>query len=43
MLFGTNLDRTQHFNRRVVLETIRLNGPLSRAEVARLTGSRLRP
>ncbi|TCR71798.1 ROK family transcriptional regulator [Rhizobium sp. BK376] len=38
MLFGTNLDRTQRFNRRVVLETIRLNGPLSRAEVARLTG-----
>jgi predicted NBD/HSP70 family sugar kinase len=38
MLFGTNLDRAQRFNRRVVLETIRVNGPLSRAEVARLTG-----
>lgn len=38
MLFGTNLDRAQRFNRRVVLETIRVNGPLSRADVARLTG-----
>ncbi len=38
MLFGTNLDRAQLFNRRVVLETIRVNGPLSRADVARLTG-----
>jgi predicted NBD/HSP70 family sugar kinase/biotin operon repressor len=38
MLFGTNLDGTQRFNRLVVLETIRSNGPVSRAEVARLTG-----
>lgn len=38
MLFGTNLDRAQRFNRRVVLETVRVHGPLSRADVARLTG-----
>ena len=32
---GANLDGTRSFNRRVVLETIRLNGPLSRADIAR--------
>lgn len=37
-LSGTNIDHTQRFNRRVVLEAVRLHGPLSRAEVARLTG-----
>src|SRR3546814_5344288 len=37
-VFGTNLDHGQRFNRRVVLETVRLHGPLSRADIARLTG-----
>lgn len=37
-LSGTNTDHTQRFNRRVVLEAVRLYGPVSRAEVARLTG-----
>ncbi len=37
-LSGTNIDHTQRFNRRVVLEVVRLHGPLSRAEIARLTG-----
>jgi predicted NBD/HSP70 family sugar kinase len=37
-LFGTNLEYGHRFNRRVVLETIRLHGPLSRAEIARRTG-----
>lgn len=37
-VFGTNLSHSQRFNRRVVLETVRLFGPLSRAEVARRTG-----
>ena len=37
-LSGTNLDHGQRYNRRVVLETVRLRGPLSRAEIARITG-----
>ncbi|WP_342362095.1 ROK family transcriptional regulator [Terrarubrum flagellatum] len=37
-LFGTNLEHGQRYNRRVVLEAIRLHGPLSRAEIARRTG-----
>jgi predicted NBD/HSP70 family sugar kinase/biotin operon repressor len=37
-LFGTNLEYGQRYNRRVVLEIIRLHGPLSRAEIARRTG-----
>lgn len=36
-LTGTNLGYTRVFNRRVVLEAIRLHGPISRAEIARLT------
>ncbi len=36
-LTGTNLGYTRVFNRRVVLEAIRLHGPVSRAEIARLT------
>lgn len=35
---GTNLGHARTFNRRVVLETIRLQGPLSRASIARQTG-----
>jgi predicted NBD/HSP70 family sugar kinase len=35
---GTNLGHARSFNRRVVLETIRLHGPLSRASIARRTG-----
>jgi predicted NBD/HSP70 family sugar kinase len=37
-LFGTNLEHGQRYNRRVVLESVRLHGPLSRAEIARRTG-----
>jgi predicted NBD/HSP70 family sugar kinase len=36
-LAGTNLEQARGFNRRVVLETVRLYGPLSRAEVSRAT------
>ena len=35
---GTNLEHARSHNRRVVIETARLHGPLSRAEIARLTG-----
>jgi len=35
---GTNLVYVQAYNQRIVLETIRLYGPLSRADVARQTG-----
>ena len=34
---GTNLEHARSHNRRVVLEAVRLHGPLSRAEIARLT------
>lgn len=37
MLTGTNLTYTKAYNFRIVFETIRLNGPISRAEVARST------
>ncbi|WP_028033924.1 ROK family transcriptional regulator [Chelativorans sp. J32] len=37
-VFGTNVDHGQRFNRRLVLDIIRLHGPLSRAEIARRTG-----
>lgn len=37
MLTGTNLEYTKTFNVRIVLETIRLYGPLSRVEIARRT------
>lgn len=37
MLTGTNLLHTRQYNLRIVLETIRLFGPLSRADVARRT------
>jgi len=37
MLTGTNLEYTKSYNVRIVLETIRLYGPLSRVEIARRT------
>ena len=37
MLTGTNLKYTKAYNYRIVLETIRLHGPFSRAEIARGT------
>jgi endoglucanase len=37
MLTGSNLLQTKQFNLRIVHETIRLHGPLSRADVARHT------
>jgi predicted NBD/HSP70 family sugar kinase len=38
MLTGTNLTYTKEYNLRIVHETIRLHGPISRAEIARWTG-----
>src|SRR5258708_2381159 len=35
---GTNLERAHLLNQRVVLETVRLSEPVSRIEIARLTG-----
>jgi predicted NBD/HSP70 family sugar kinase len=37
MLTGTNLTYTKAYNFRIVFETIRLHGPISRADVARTT------
>ena len=37
MLKGTNLEYAKIYNARIVLETVRLSGPLSRAQVARRT------
>ena len=37
MLIGTNLTYTREYNLRIVHETIRLHGPLSRADIARRT------
>ncbi|KUL92963.1 hypothetical protein DK26_27095 [Bosea sp. WAO] len=37
-LLGANMDHARRFNRRVVLETVRLQAPLSRAEITRATG-----
>lgn len=37
-LNGTNLEHASAFNRRLVLEAVRSRGPISRAELARLTG-----
>src|SRR5260370_1495826 len=34
---GTNLEHAHLLNQRVVLETIRLRGPVSRVEIARVT------
>lgn len=38
MLFGTNQDHGQRYNRRVVFDTVRVHGPLSRTEIARRAG-----
>ena len=38
MLSGTKLTYTRRYNRRVILETVRRNGAISRAEIARMTG-----
>lgn len=38
MLAGTKLEYTRKYNRRIIVETIRRNGPISRVEIARLTG-----
>src|SRR5579862_3336372 len=35
---GSNLDQTHAYNRRLVLEAIRVHGALSRADLTRLTG-----
>ena len=35
---GTNLDQGHAYNRRLVLEAIRVHGALSRADITRLTG-----
>ncbi len=37
MLTGTNLTYTKAYNYRIVFETIRLHGPISRADIARRT------
>lgn len=37
MLFGTNLKYATSFNNRIVLETIRLHGPISRMDISRKT------
>ena len=34
---GTNLEQAKSHNRRVVIEAVRINGTLSRAEIARMT------
>lgn len=38
MLIGTNLKYAREHNFRIVLESVRLFGPISRAELARRTG-----
>jgi len=35
---GTNLDQAHAYNRHLILEAIRVHGPLSRADLTRLTG-----
>lgn len=35
---GANLEHAHLLNQRVVLDTVRLHGPVSRVEIARLTG-----
>ncbi|BBK32595.1 putative NBD/HSP70 family sugar kinase [Stella humosa] len=37
-LAGTNLEHARSYNRRVVVETVRTSGAISRAEIARATG-----
>lgn len=38
MLKGTNLNYTKAYNYRIVLEMVRLNGPISRSDIAQSTG-----
>lgn len=38
MLTGTRLEGTRIYNRKIIAETIRRNGPISRAEIAQMTG-----
>jgi len=37
MLFGTNLQYANSYNNRIVLEIIRLHGPVSRMDISRRT------
>ena len=37
-LAGTNLERAGDYNQRVTLQAIRVNGPITRVDLARLTG-----
>ena len=37
LLNGSNIEQTRSYNRRVVLEAVRLGGAISRAEIARAT------
>ncbi len=37
LLNGSNIGQTRSYNRRVVLQAVRMWGPLSRADIARLT------
>ena len=38
MLTGTKLEDSRKHNRRIIIETIRRNGPISRTEIAKMTG-----
>jgi predicted NBD/HSP70 family sugar kinase len=38
MLTGTKLEYTRRYNRRIIMEVIRLHGPISRAEIVQITG-----
>ena len=38
MLLGTNVEYAHQYNRRIILETIRLHEPISKAELSRQTG-----
>ena len=38
MLIGTRLEDTRIYNRKIIIETIRRSGPISRAEIAQMTG-----
>ena len=43
VLRGTNQELGRPFNRRIVLELVRLQGPLARSEIAQRTGSPCKP
>ena len=38
MLSGTRLEDTRIYNRKIIIETIRRSGPITRAEIAQVTG-----